>query len=240
MRKYLPIVFLLCFFKPASTKAQFEAFKDSVVQLYGIVMTADSLKGLEGVSVVVKNQNRGTITNDKGVFSIVVLKGDEVEFTSIGFKPKTIAIPKNLDGNQQSVIQLMINDTIYLPATIIKSRISREQFERDFVNNPVPDDDITIARRNNDVATRRILVANLPTDGREASNQFLRQAGNKAYYQGQAPPQNIFNPFAWAEFIKAWKRGDFKKKSTAPSTANTPVNSHITSPTPNDIYNPRH
>ena len=24
------------------------------------------------------------------------------------------------------------------------------------------------------------------------------------------PPQNIFNPFAWAEFIKAWKRGDFK------------------------------
>jgi hypothetical protein len=23
---------------------------------------------------------------------------------------------------------------------------------------------------------------------------------------------NIFNPFAWAEFIKAWKRGDYKKK----------------------------
>ncbi|RYY10091.1 MAG: carboxypeptidase-like regulatory domain-containing protein, partial [Chitinophagaceae bacterium] len=25
-------------------------------------------------------------------------------------------------------------------------------------------------------------------------------------------PQNIFNPFAWNEFIKAWKRGDFKNK----------------------------
>ena len=212
MRKFLLLVFICCLIKPIQTKAQFESFKDSVVQLYGLVMTADSLKGLESVSVVVKGQNRGTVTNDKGVFSIVVLKGDEIEFSSIGYKSKTISIPKNLESNQQSVIQLMINDTVYLPATIIKSRPSRAQFERDFVNNPVPDDNITIARKNNDVATRRILVANLPSDGREASNQFLRQAGNKAYYAGQVPPQNIFNPFAWAEFIKAWKRGDYKKK----------------------------
>ena len=34
----------------------------------------------------------------------------------------------------------------------------------------------------------------------------------KYYYAGQVPPQNIFNPAAWGEFIKAWKRGDFKKK----------------------------
>jgi CarboxypepD_reg-like domain len=212
MRKFLLIALVACIFKPVQSKAQFESFKDSVVQLYGIVMTADSLKGLEGVSVVVKGQGRGTITNDRGVFSIVVLKGDEIEFTSVGYKAKTINIPKTLDGNQQSVIQLMVNDTVYLPATIIKSRPTKEQFERDFVNTPVPDDNITIARKNNDVATRRALVATLPSDGREASNQYLRQAANKAYYAGQAPPQNIFNPFAWAEFIKAWKRGDFKKK----------------------------
>jgi len=175
-------------------------------------MTADSLKGLESVSVVVKGQNRGTITNEKGVFSIVVLKGDVIEFTSIGYKKKSIVIPQNLDGNQQSVIQLMVNDTIYLAATIIKARPTRAQFERDFVNANVPDDQITIARKNNDVATRRMLVATLPSDGREASNQYLRQASRKAYYAGQTPPMNIFNPFAWAEFIKAWKRGDFKKK----------------------------
>jgi hypothetical protein len=240
MRRIVLIFFIACFSKPIQTKAQFESFKDSVVQLYGLVMTADSLKGLEGVSVVVKNQNRGTITNDKGVFSIVVLKGDEIEFTSVGFKAQTITIPKNVDGNQQSVIQLMVNDTIYLPATIIKARPTRQQFERDFINNPVQDDNIAIARKNNDVATRRVLMANLPSDGREASNQFLRQAGTKAYYQGQLAPQNIFNPFAWAEFIKAWKRGDYKKKGTtraAPSSSSTKPS---TTPTPNDIYKPRH
>ena len=212
MKKIISYLLIACFFLPVVAKAQFESFKDSVVQLYGIVMTADSLKGLESVSVVVKGQNRGTITNERGVFSIVVLKGDMIEFTSIGYKPKLITIPKNLEGNQQSVIQLMVNDTVYMAATIIKPRPSKAQFERDFVNANVPDDNITIARKNNDVATRRMLIATLPVDGREASSQYLKQASKKAYYAGQTPPMNIFNPFAWAEFIKAWKRGDYKKK----------------------------
>jgi CarboxypepD_reg-like domain len=213
MKRLIPYIITASFFLPATAKAQFETFKDSVVQLYGIVMTADSLKGLESVSVVVKGQNRGTITNEKGIFSIVVLKGDQIEFTSIGYKPKSISIPGNLEGNQHSVIQLMVNDTVYLAATIIKSRPSRQQFERDFINANVPDDNITVARKNTNEATRRILMANLPTDGRESTNRFLRQASSKAYYQGQTPPQNIFNPLAWAEFIKAWKRGDYKKKN---------------------------
>ena len=212
MKKLILYFFIAILFLPVAAKAQFETFKDSVVQLYGIVMTADSLKGLESVSVVVKGQNRGTITNGKGVFSIVVLKGDVIEFSSIGYKPKIISIPANLEGNQHSVIQLMVTDTIYLAATIIKSRPTRAQFERDFVNAEIPDDYITVARKNTNEATRKILVANLPTDGREAGNRYLRQASSKAYYAGQAPPMNIFNPFAWAEFIKAWKRGDFKSK----------------------------
>ena len=212
MKINLRYILILTFIFPIAARAQFESFKDSVVQLYGIVMTADSLKGIPSVSIVVKGQNRGTITNDRGVFSIVVLKGDAVEFSSIGFKSQLVTIPKDLQGNQHSIIQLLVNDTIFLPATIIKPRISREQFERDFANTNVPDDNITIARNNNDVATRRMLMATLPSDGREASNQYLRQSANKLYYSGQIAPQNIFNPFAWNEFIKAWKRGDFKKK----------------------------
>ncbi|MFN8249639.1 MAG: carboxypeptidase-like regulatory domain-containing protein [Ferruginibacter sp.] len=213
MNKFLRYLLILSFTFPFAAKAQFENFKDSVVQLYGVVMTADSLKAIPAVSIVVKGQNRGTITNDRGVFSIVVLKGDQVEFSSVGYKSQLVNIPKNLEGNQHSVIQLMVNDTVFLPATIIKPRVSREQFERDFVNTKVPDDDITIARHNNDAATRRILMSSLPADGREASNQYLRQSANKLYYSGQVAPMNIFNPFAWNEFIKAWKRGDFKKKS---------------------------
>lgn len=213
MKRFIQYTFVVFLLVSKSTFAQFENMKDSVVQLYGVVMTSDSLKAIPGATIMVKGQNRGTITNNQGVFSIVVLKGDKVEFTHVSYKPVSVSIPKNLEGNQFSVIQLMVADTVFLPATIIKPRPTREQFERDFVNTPVPDDDISIARKNNDAATLRALAAVMPADGRESVNRQLRQQAQKLYYAGQQPPINLLNPAAWNEFIKAWKRGDFKKKN---------------------------
>lgn len=195
----------------AKSQAQPTA-KDSIVQLYGVVMTADSLRAVPSASIIVEGKGRGTLTNNDGVFSIVVLKGDKITFSCIGFKDKTIDIPANLRENQYSVIQLMVNDTAYLPATILKPRPTREQFERDFVNTSIPDDAYEIARQNTDEAKRRILINSLPADGREAVNYQMRQQANKYYYAGQIPPMNILNPLAWADFIKSWKRGDYKKK----------------------------
>ena len=175
-------------------------------------MTADSLVGIPAVSIMVKGQNRGTLSNNQGVFSIVVLKGDQVEFTHVTYKPKTITVPRNLEGNQYSVVQLMIIDTVYLPATIIKPRPTPEQFARDFVKNKVPDDDYEIARKNTNATKRRILMRTTPGDGGEASRVQFNNIANRAVYQGQTPPMNIFNPAAWSEFIQAWKRGDYKRK----------------------------
>ncbi len=212
MKRIIPGLILIIALLPLSVSAQFEKLKDSVVQLYGVIMTADSLQGIPMVSVTIKGQNRGTYSNDEGVFSIVVIKGDLVEFTSIGYKPKLVEIPRNIQGNQYSMIQLMVTDTQYLPATIIRPRPTREQFERDFVTTDVPDDLYEIARQNTEESKRRILAKTLPRDGGEATNLNLRNAAARQYYYGQAPPQNILNPFAWSEFIQAWKRGDFKKK----------------------------
>ncbi len=213
MKKFLLLGILISLLAPFAAKAQFESFKDSVVQLYGVVMTADSLRGLPSVTVKLRNQNRGTYTNEQGVFSLVVLKGDIIEFTSVGFKPKVVTIPTNLEGNAFSIIQLMVVDTVYLPATIIKARPRREQFERDFVNADVPADKIEVARRNTLTAQSRILQQSLPRDGSENSRNVQRQYAQQQSYNGQYRPQNIFNPIAWNEFIQAWKRGDFKKKN---------------------------
>jgi hypothetical protein len=212
MKKIVQYISIFLFLVPSAVKAQFESYRDSVVQLYGVVMSADSLKALPSVSIMVKGRNQLTISSEQGVFSIVVLKGDQLEFTSVGYKPKLVTIPRNLTGNQQSMIQLMVEDTVYLPATIIKRRPSREEFERDFVTAAVPDDQQEIARQNLSENNRRALLAVYPRDGREATNYYLKQNAQKYYSAGQLPPQNLFNPLAWAEFIKAWKRGDFKQK----------------------------
>lgn len=210
--RYFLLVVTLFTLQKSWSQQQVSPYRDSVVQLYGVVMTADSLQGIPSCSVIVEGKGRGTITSFDGVFSIAVLKGDRIRFSSVGFKDRTIDIPRNLTENQYSVIQLLVSDTAYLPATILKPRPTREQFERDFVNNKAPDDMLETARKNTDEAQRRLLLNSLPADGREAVNYQLRQQSTKAYYSGQLPPMNILNPAAWADFIQAWKRGDFKKK----------------------------
>jgi hypothetical protein len=211
--KKLALPFLLfILFSALRSMAQQQTANDTIVQLYGVIMTADSLRGIPAVAVKVRNQNRGTYSNDQGVFSIVVNKGDIIDFSSTGYKSKTIPIPRDLEGNRYSVIQLMVTDTVYLPATIIRARPSREQFEREFINADVPADKIEIARQNVLTAQSRILLQSTPRDGAEASNFALRNQASATYYSGQFRPQAIFSPLAWSEFIQAWKRGDFKSK----------------------------
>ncbi len=73
MKKVL--LYLILVSAPFASMAQFDKLKDSVVQLYGVIMTNDSLRGIPSATIAVKGRNQGTISNEDGVFSIVVLRG---------------------------------------------------------------------------------------------------------------------------------------------------------------------
>lgn len=206
------IIFLSLLFMPFLLKAQLKAFKDSIIQISGITMTADSLRAIPAVSIIVRGQNRGTISNSQGVFSIVAFKGDTLSFSAVGFRKKDYKIPANLPGNSYSVIQLLTEDTIYLSETIIKPYPSKREFEKAFVSMDIPNDMYEVARKNNDQAKIRALARSIPVDAGGAYGVFMQKQQQSLYYAGQTPPQNIFNPLAWAQFIEAWKRGDFKRK----------------------------
>jgi hypothetical protein len=53
VKKFLLYTVILLFIFPRTARAQFETSRDSVVQLYGVIMTADSLVGIPAVSVMV-------------------------------------------------------------------------------------------------------------------------------------------------------------------------------------------
>ena len=214
MRKTILIIIIaLVSLKNQNAAAQtVDIYRDSVVQLYGVIMTADSLKAIPFASVVVEKKGRGTITNNDGVFSIAVIKGERITFTCVGFKDRTILIPAILEGNQYSVIQLMVNDTNFLPATILKPRPTRAQFDRDFVNSKIDDDLYETARKNTSMSQKRVILSSLPYDGKEAVGASLTQQAAKYYYSGQLPPMNILNPSSWKSFIDSWKRGDYRSK----------------------------
>jgi len=187
-------------------------FYENIIQITGVTMTADSLRSVPDVTILVKNKNRGVMSSASGVFSLVVYKGDTLQFSALGFRSKNYVIPRDLKGHYFSLIQLMVQDTFYLPETIIRALPSKEQFLYAFRNSKIPDDKYEIARKNTDAYMLRALAFTLPRDGRENQAVYQQIQSRDAVYYGQVKPMNIFNPLAWGEFFEAWKRGDFRKK----------------------------
>jgi hypothetical protein len=195
-----------------ASKASAQDPYQSVVQINGVTMTADSLRAVAGATVLVKGKNRGVESSGKGVFSIVVLKGDTLQFSALGFRDKQYIVPGNIEGHYLSLIQLMVQDTFYLPETIVRPLPSKDKFDYAFRNWKIPDDQYEIARKNTDAYTMRVLAYTLPRDGREFQTVYQNQQAQAAVYYGQQRPMTVMNPLAWAEFFDAWKRGDFRRK----------------------------
>ena len=184
---------------------------ENIVQINGVTMTADSLRAVPGAIIMLKNNYRGTVSNELGVFSIVAHKGDTLVFSEIGFRSKEFVIPTDIKGHYFSMVQLMTQDTFYLQETIIRPFPTREQFNYAFKYWDVPDDRYERARKNTEALMLRALAYTLPKDGAVNQDAYQNIQAQQAVYYGQRPPSNIFNPLAWAEFYEAWKRGDFKK-----------------------------
>lgn len=185
---------------------------DNIIQINGVTMTADSLRAVPNVTVLVKNKNRGVESSAMGVFSIVVYKGDTLQFSALGYRGKEFVVSPDLKGNYYSLIQLMVQDTFYLPETIIRPLPGRAQFDYAFKHWRIPDDKYEIARKNTDKYALRILAHTLPRDGRESQAVYQGIQAQNAVYYGQQKPMTVFSPLAWAEFFEAWKRGDFRRR----------------------------
>lgn len=206
---------LLCFFAflmlgMQQSKAQVSF--DKLIQINGVVMTSDSLYGVPDVIVSVKNQNKGTYTSELGVFSIVCFKGDTLQFRSLGFKADQYIIPDTIKGNSIAMVKLMSQDTFYLNEVVIHALPSKENFNFVFQNIKIDDDKFELARQNSNMAMLRLLGTLQVASGGQNQQFIQNQNAYRAAYSGQQQPMGLFSPIKWAQFIDAWKRGDFRKK----------------------------
>lgn len=183
-----------------------------LVQFSGIVVTADSIHPVPFTNISIKNTPYGTVADYYGYFSLVAMQGDTIRFSAIGFKPGEYVIPDTITKKRYSLIQVMTRDTILLPQTVIYPWPSKEQFEEAFLNFDVPDDDYERARKNLDLAEMQERMEAYPADPSLNFKYSMYEQQQKLYYIGQTQPITILNPFAWAEFIKAWKEGKFRRQ----------------------------
>ncbi len=185
---------------------------ENLVQFSGIVVTADSIKPVPYANIIIEGSWRGTIADYYGYFSFVAKSHDTISFSAIGFKPGRFIIPDTITGNRYSLIQVMSNDTITLAQTVIYPWPSPEEFEQVFLTAEIPDDDYERAKKNLDMTKLREIIREYPMDGSMNYKRSMQAHTDRLYYIGQTQPITILNPFAWAQFIKAWKEGKFKRK----------------------------
>jgi hypothetical protein len=202
----LPILLLLF----SGVQAQ-ETDKD-LIQFSGVAVTMDSLLPVPFATILVKGTNRGTTSDYYGYFSFVAMKNDTLVFSSIGFKDSEFYVPDSLNGNRYSLIHSMLRDTIELETVNIFPWPTPEQFKAAFLALDIPDDDLEIARKNLNPQTLAERAEALPMDGGLNFKWQNQQRANQLYFAGQYRPNNLLNPIAWAQFIQAWKRGDFKRE----------------------------
>ena len=183
-----------------------------LVQFSGVVVTADSLQPIPFVNIMVRDSWRGAITDLYGFFSFVAQKGDVVFFSAMGYKTASFVIPDTLSKDRYSLIQVMRTDTLMLNETMIYPWPTYEQFKVAFVTANIPDDDLERARKNIEKIEKEIATGTWAMDGSMNYRNYIEKQTGKLYYAGQLPPNNLLNPFAWAQFIKAWREGKFKTK----------------------------
>lgn len=184
-----------------------------VVQFSGVVVSGDSLQPVPYANIITKGTFRGTVSDFFGFYSFVAQENDTVEFSSLGYKKSYYVIPTNLPESRYSIIQVLNKDTFELATTVIYAWPTREQIYEYFLTAPVPDDDVERARKN--LAQEKIsdMAINMPMDASMNFRNSMSNFNTRLYTAGQIPMNNLLNPIAWAKFVEAWKKGDFKKKS---------------------------
>lgn len=186
-----------------------------VIQFSGVVVTendAGDISPLPYTNVSILNSSRGTVTEIDGFFSLVAQAGDTIIFSRVGFDKIEKVIPDTLSKSFYSWYQVMSKGNVLLPEAVIKPWPSRENYKIEFLAINVDSDMRKYAQANLAQKALEEMIYAVPADGLEAYNLLVDEQFDAYRYSGQYKPQNIFNPAAWAEFIKAWKRGDYKRK----------------------------
>jgi hypothetical protein len=212
MRKYITcfsiqILLFTCIYSQSRETLK----QGDLVQLTGRLLD-ELLQPLPYSHILVLNNYRGTITDKGGKFSFVAQVHDSIMFSSLGYKRKILVIPDTLDEPFLTFDLVLDQDPFMIGEVEIYPWKSYEEFKQAFLSLKLPDDDMDRARKNIALIKTQIILDETP-NSRQNFQHILEEQYRQTYNQGLYPTYQILNAFAWAEFFKALKRGDFKKYS---------------------------
>src|SRR5580704_2266856 len=97
-KRHLYLALLPLFFFALSNKgyAQPKVKHTQLIQLSGIVVDKDSLQPIPFVAILIKRSSGGAIADNNGYFSFIVIPGDTVLFSALGYRVNSYVVPDTL------------------------------------------------------------------------------------------------------------------------------------------------
>ncbi|MDG2426559.1 MAG: hypothetical protein P8M07_08255 [Flavobacteriales bacterium] len=192
-----------------------EVSQGEVVQVSGVVITGDSLSPVSFATVYRTRDQRGTITNGMGFFSMPARVGDTLRFTSVGLISTqwVVAATEDQDFDDRlSVVQTMSRDTVLIGEATVHPWPARDKFRHEFMALQLGPDAIERGRRNLDPEAIFDRMSQVGTSPQENYLHAMNQQAQLTSYQGGYMPVSLLSPLAWAKFLSALRNGDFERE----------------------------
>nr|WKN35139.1 carboxypeptidase-like regulatory domain-containing protein [Tunicatimonas sp. TK19036] len=170
----------------------------------GIVISSDSILSMPFTSIFVNQLPKGTITDRSGFFTLNIYPADTLTFSAVGYKTAQFVIPEKLLGNQYSLVQAMVRDTIILEEVTIYSLPTTSEFMESFSDQPAGFEKRMeqMSSELQSVLEEDIILSKYqPVDINDGITRMY------SAHWGLVPPNNFLNPMRWTQFVQ-----DLRKK----------------------------
>ncbi|MBN8821424.1 MULTISPECIES: carboxypeptidase-like regulatory domain-containing protein [unclassified Spirosoma] len=197
----------------SSVKAQGQ---DRQVTFTGFITGGKTNEPLPGAYIYIPKAGRGVLAAPNGYFALPVFPGDSVIFSYVGFRTQYHIIPNRLSDLTYSAVVALQEDVKTLAEVKVYPYATEELFKEAFVNLKLPDEKEreNLAKNTSPEAIMR-QAATMPMSALANHQNFVNQQffGRESLIGRSSATTFAFtNPFAWANFIRSVKRGDFKNK----------------------------
>jgi CarboxypepD_reg-like domain len=200
MRGLVVILAVLGIFACAEVNAQ---TKRRVIQLSGFV-TDTATQMLPGVHVYVPKAGRGTPTTNSGFFTLPVLVGDSVVFSSVGYKRASYIVP-DLPKESWTIFVELAPDLNILDGVVVMGIPTEELFKEAVLAMNIPlDNGVDPKALNSEMIA--LMARTTPLDGAGNYKYYIDQWSNSAGDKFRPQYNPFLDPIKWAKFIKSLKK----------------------------------
>ena len=193
--------------------------QERIVQVSGVILTTDSsAQHVPNANISVIGRDLNSQSGDDGFFSMVAVPGDSILIKRFGFEPSKLYIPDSLIGDAYLAIVTMQWLSVELEEVILYPWPRPEALNRELLSMKGETTERDIAMRNLALSALKEQAAAMGMDPGQiqryaikAQEQNLYDYGRNGAFNnaGSAILGRLSNPFAWAQFFKAIKQGDF-------------------------------